>query len=183
MALTEDQREAQQAARVEKRKLISQMAEKAKAAGEQPLYNKYEQETQDQVSFVRTPANLFHYMNMQPYGFTADTLFIYQIIVQYFRKEEKYAYPSQYALSKLLKKNLSTVKRHVALLRDVGLIRIINEGRGTNNRYQPLVPLTESELFQRFPLAKKFEQQFSNQVDEFKARDIKRLEERRSENK
>ena len=36
MALTEGQREAQQAARVEKRKLISQMAEKAKAAGLSP---------------------------------------------------------------------------------------------------------------------------------------------------
>ncbi|KAB7674920.1 helix-turn-helix domain-containing protein [Bacillus sp. B1-WWTP-T-0.5-Post-4] len=183
MALTEGQRKAQQVARAEKRKLIAQMAEGAKAAGEQPLYNKYEQETTDQVAFVRTPANLFHYMNMQPYGFTAETLFIYQIIVQYFRKEDKYAYPSQYALAKLLKKNLSTVKRHVALLRDVGLIKVINKGRGTNNYYQPLIPLTELELFERFPLAKEFAQQFSDRVDEFKTKDIKRLEERRSENK
>ncbi|MEK5250747.1 helix-turn-helix domain-containing protein [Bacillus sp. FSL R9-9530] len=180
MALTEAQKKAQQQARADKRNIVAQMAAKTAVAGEQPVYDKYDQETRDQVNFIRTPSDLFHYMNMQPYGITTETLFLYQIIVQYFRKEEGYAYPSQYSLAKLLKKNLSTIKRHIALLRDVGLILIINDGRGTNNRYQPLIPLTETELFERFPLAAEYKRQFSEQVDEYKAKDVRRLQERRS---
>ncbi|PFS14453.1 hypothetical protein COK55_13790 [Bacillus cereus] len=180
MALTEAQLIAQQESRERKKQMIKDLEAITKKHAEQPFYNKHE-EAED--GFIKVPRNIMHYMNLQPYGFTTETIFIYQIIIQYTANDTGCAYPSQYALAKLLKKTTSTVKKHVALLKKVGLVRVERINQANANRYIPLVPLTETELLQRYPLAKEYHDEFEQSMIDFSAAETQRMRDYRAKKK
>ncbi|PEF10232.1 hypothetical protein CON23_21185 [Bacillus thuringiensis] len=180
MALTEAQIIAQQESRARKKEMIKDLEAITKKHAEQSFYNKHE-EAGD--GFIKVPRNIMHYMNLQPYGFTTETIFIYQIIIQYTNKDTGCAYPSQYALAKLLKKTTSTVKKHVALLKKVGLVRVERINQANANRYIPLIPLSEAELLQRYPLAKEYHDEFEQSMIDFSAAETQRMRDYRAKKK
>ena len=172
MALTEEQLQAQKEARARKKAMIKDLEMIAKKYGEQPYYDKHEK---TDSGFIKVPRNIMHYMNLQPYGFTTETLFLYQVIIQYTAKDTKYAYPSQYELANLLKKTTSTVKKHISLLKKVGLIRVERVNKTNSNRYVPLAPLTKEELLDRYLLAKEYHDAFGQSMIEFSATETERM--------
>ncbi|OTY02899.1 Uncharacterized protein BTT61001_03352 [Bacillus thuringiensis] len=178
MALTEEQRQAQKDSRSRKKEMVKDLELITKKYDEQPFYDKHEK---TESGFIKVPRNIMHYMNLQPYGFTTETIFLYQVIIQYTAKDTKYAYPSQYELANLLKKTTSTVKRHIALLKKVGLIRVERANKTNSNRYVPLAPLTEAELLQRYPLAKEYHDEFERSMTEFSASETERMRKYRKE--
>lgn len=178
MALTKEQKEAQKEAREQKKKMISELESITKSHDPQPFYDKHDR---TEGNFIRVPRNIMHYMNLQPYGFTTETIFLYQVIIQYTAKDTKYAYPSQYELAKLLKKTTSTVKIHISLLKKVGLISVERATRTSSNRYRALAPLTEAELLQRYPLAKEYHDEFERSMIEFSATETDRMKKYREE--
>ncbi|PEF24964.1 helix-turn-helix domain-containing protein [Bacillus pseudomycoides] len=130
--------------------------------------------TKAEGTFFRLPSELRHYIFMK--GYKAEMNYLYGLIVDYYNAEKKCAFPSQYTLSKYYGKDETTVRRHLAVLEKVGLIKIIGNGKGKGNFYIPLVPLTQGELFRKYPdAAAKY-----NKVTEDKERqrdtDIAKLE-------
>lgn len=176
MALTEQQKKAQQQKRAAQKKVIQEMRETTKRLGERPLYDKHEEDK----NFVKTPVDLLHYLIMQPYGFTTETMYLYQIIVQWYSKKTGDAFPSQYAMAKRLCKGTSTVKRHIGVLRDLGLVKVKQSGAGRSNRYEPLRPLSVEELIERYPLAAAYKKEIEDGIDIFKEVEAERMREARA---
>ncbi|MFL1677670.1 helix-turn-helix domain-containing protein [Paenibacillus dendritiformis] len=168
----------------ERRELQKRLQEEMRAATasapKQPLFNKLAPTAQGE-SFIKTPSNLMHYVDMYPYGITTETLFLYQIIVNYFDLAEGCAYPSQYALARLLKKSVPTVKRHISLLESVGLIEIKRRGLGKSNQYVPLKPLEKEIMYDRYPKSLEYHDRFSREVEEYRTSDMKHKERIRNE--
>ncbi|HDR7382381.1 hypothetical protein CN575_16755 [Bacillus wiedmannii] len=105
--------------------------------------------TKAEGTFFRLPSELRHYIFMK--GYKAEMNYLYALIVDAYNANKGCAFPSQYTLSKYYGKDETTVRRHLAVLEQVGLVKIIGNGKGKGNFYQPLVPLTEKELFRKYP--------------------------------
>ncbi|QWI60972.1 transcriptional regulator [Bacillus mycoides] len=134
-----------------------------------PLYDKHTKENGE--GFIKVPASILDYLALQEYGFNADSIVIYQIIVQSYNKKDGYAFPSQYKMAEILKKSIQTVKRQISILSDVGLIEVKRRGLGRSNYYRPLRPLGKEDLFERYPRAKQFDLDFSESVEEQRNKD------------
>ena len=80
-----------------KRKALISAKEVFKEHGEQPEYNK--ENFNDGVRFIRTPADLKHYMFMSDYGVKESTLWLYLVIVDRYNDLYGYAYPTQKPVS------------------------------------------------------------------------------------
>ncbi|EOP64636.1 helix-turn-helix domain-containing protein [Bacillus cereus] len=138
-----------------------------------PLYDKEDKE--NGVDFIKMPATILEYLSLNEYGFNADSILIYQIIINWYNRNEGAAYPSQYAVARVLKKSVPTVKKHIALLEEVGLIEIERRGLGRTNLYKPLRPLERHALLDRYPRASKFDIEFSQHIEEYKTKDMQRV--------
>ncbi|MGG3756225.1 helix-turn-helix domain-containing protein [Bacillus anthracis] len=105
--------------------------------------------TKAEGTFFRLPSELRHYTFMK--GYKAEMNYLYGLIADAYNAEKKCAFPSQYTLSKYYGKDETTVRRHLAILEKVGLIKIIGNGKGKGNFYIPLMPLTQEKLFRKYP--------------------------------
>lgn len=114
----------------------------------QPIFDK---SAFDDTHFIKMPSDLRHYLLMSPYGFTADTLLVYLLLVDKYNVNQGYAFPSQYTLALEMGKSLRTVKRHVGVLKDIGLLEVIRRGVGKSNYYRPLLPLDREKMLDRYP--------------------------------
>ncbi|EJS77926.1 helix-turn-helix domain-containing protein [Bacillus cereus] len=134
-----------------------------------PFYDKNAREEGD--GFIKKPASIMDYLALQEYGFTADTIIIYDYIVQLYNPEYGCAFPSQYAIAEMLHKSVRTVANNLKILQDVGLIEVIRRGLGLSNGYRPLRPLKKSELFKRYPRAAAFHNDFAKSIDNHRNKD------------
>lgn len=130
--------------------------------------------TKNEGTFFRLPSELRHYIFMK--GYKAEMNYLYGLIVDYYNAEKKCAFPSQYTLSKYYGKDETTVRRHLAILEKVGLIKIIGNGKGKGNFYQPLVPLTQGELFRKYPDAAAKYNKVTEDKERQRDRDLAKLE-------
>ncbi|PEV40339.1 helix-turn-helix domain-containing protein [Bacillus thuringiensis] len=122
---------------------------------DQPMFDKSEtpKEGDHTLDFIKMPTNLRYYSYMQDYGVTESALILYQIIIDFFNKDEKKAFPSQYRLAMETGKSIRTINHNMKVLQNVGLITVKRRGIGRSNEYIPLLPLTLDELLKRFPKA------------------------------
>ncbi|WPU74773.1 helix-turn-helix domain-containing protein [Bacillus sp. RA(2023)] len=122
---------------------------------DQPMFDKSitPKENDHTLDFIKMPTNLRYYSYMQDYGVTESALILYQIIIDFFNKKEKKAFPSQYRLAMETGKSVRTINHNMKILQSVGLLTVKRRGIGRSNEYIPLLPLTFDELLKRFPKA------------------------------
>ncbi|MGX5467598.1 helix-turn-helix domain-containing protein [Bacillus toyonensis] len=130
--------------------------------------------TKAEGTFLRLPSEIRHYIFMK--GYKAEFNYLYGLIVDYYNADKKCAYPSQYTLSKYYGKDETTVRRHLAVLEKVGLIKIIGNGKGKGNFYIPLMPLTQEELFRKYPDAAAKYNKVTEDKERQRDRDLAKLE-------
>ncbi|PEB54188.1 hypothetical protein CON65_16575 [Bacillus pseudomycoides] len=130
--------------------------------------------TKAEGTFFRLPSELRHYIFMK--GYKAEMNYLYALISDAYNVNRGCAYPSQYTLSKYYGKDETTVRRHLAVLEKVGLVRIIGNGKGKGNFYKPLVPLTQEELFRKYPDAAAKFNKVTEDKERQRDRDLAKLE-------
>ncbi|MBE5108373.1 hypothetical protein IGI01_24915 [Bacillus thuringiensis] len=121
--------------------------------GPQPEYNKGN--FNDGVRFIRTPADLKHYMFMSDYGVKESTLWLYLVIVDRYNDLYGYAYPTQSQLAFEMGRKPNAIKQNLRVLENVGLLKTESRGKGFANVYKPLVPMKLERMLKLFPVAKK----------------------------
>ncbi|PHB28878.1 helix-turn-helix domain-containing protein [Bacillus toyonensis] len=141
---------------------------------QQPIYDK--NDFTDEKGFIKTPAQLKHYTDLYPYGITTDAMWVYQLIVDWYNREDGSAYPSQYVIARRIRKSVATVKKHISALRSVGLIAVQSRGIGRSNLYLPLKPLDNHTMYERFPLAKQFAEEHEALIDKYEGIDRSTIE-------
>ncbi|WP_404351642.1 helix-turn-helix domain-containing protein [Sutcliffiella horikoshii] len=101
---------------------------------------------ENETKFIPLPSDIRHYIHHPK--ITADMMYLYGLIVDYYNVNEGYAYPTLYTLEVSYGKVRDTISKHLDVLKDVGLIDFPEKGT-----YFPLVPLPENEFFVRYPEA------------------------------
>ncbi|QCC42617.1 helix-turn-helix domain-containing protein [Bacillus sp. DU-106] len=157
--------------------------ERSKIHGAQPVFDKSvkPEEGDRTLDFIKMPTNLRYYSYMSDYGMTESAMMLYQLIIDYFNKEEKKAYPSQYRLAMEIGKSVRTINHNLKILRSVGLLQVRRTGIGANNEYRPLLPLTPRELFERYPKALERYVKHEKAVRKIRRRDEKRKQDKEAE--
>ncbi|EJR86539.1 hypothetical protein IK7_01049 [Bacillus cereus VD156] len=157
--------------------------ERSKIHGAQPVFDKSvkPEEGDRTLDFIKMPTNLRYYSYMSDYGMTESAMMLYQLIIDYFNKEEKKAYPSQYRLAMEIGKSVRTINHNLKILRSVGLLQVRRTGIGANNEYRPLLPLTPRELFERYPKALERYVKHEKAVGKIRRRDEKRKQDKEAE--
>ncbi|MGH0683000.1 helix-turn-helix domain-containing protein [Bacillus mycoides] len=122
---------------------------------DQPMFDKSikPKENDHTLDFIKMPTNLRYYSYMQDYGVTESAMILYQIIIDFFNKDEKKAFPSQYRLAMETGKSIRTINHNIKILQNIGLLTVKRRGIGRSNEYIPLLPLTLDELLKRFSKA------------------------------
>ncbi|WP_349916934.1 helix-turn-helix domain-containing protein [Bacillus cereus] len=157
--------------------------ERSKIHGAQPVFDKSVKpdEGDRTLDFIKMPTNLRYYSYMSDYGVTESAMMLYQLIIDYFNKEEKKAYPSQYRLAMETGKSVRTINHNLKVLRSVGLLQVRRTGIGANNEYRPLLPLIPRELFERYPKALERYVKHEKAVSKIRRRDEKRKQDKEAE--
>lgn len=96
--------------------------------------------------FIKFPSDARHYIHHPK--MSADKLFLYALIIDYYNPHDGCAFPSVETLSIKYGKIPETTSRHLDDLKEVGLIDFPQKGY-----YVPLVPMPEAEFFAAFPEA------------------------------
>jgi DNA-binding transcriptional ArsR family regulator len=112
---------------------------------ERKVFNKNEPTT-DGKYFIPLPSDSRHYIHHD--RMSADKLFLYALIIDYYNPIEGFAFPSLEVLSVKYGKVPDTTSKHLDDLKEVGLIDFPEKGY-----YIPLVPLDKIEFFKTFPHA------------------------------
>lgn len=102
--------------------------------------------TEGDKFFIPLPSDAKHYVHHPQ--MSADKLFLYSLIIDYYNPQEGCAYPTIETLSIKYGKVPDTTSRHLDDLKAVGLIDFPEKGY-----YVPLVPLEEQDFFEAFPEA------------------------------
>lgn len=111
--------------------------------GERKVFNKLNP-TDEGRFFIPLPSDARHYVHHDK--MSADKLFLYALIIDYYNPQDGCAFPSLETLSIKYGKVPDTTSKHLDDLKDVGLIDFPEKGF-----YVPLVPLSEEEFFKEFP--------------------------------
>lgn len=135
-----------------KRKELISAKDVFKEHGSQPEYNK--ENFNDGVRFIRTPADLKHYMFMSDYGVKESTLWLYLVIVDRYNDLYGYAYPTQSQLAFEMGRKPNAIKQNLRVLENVGLLKTESRGKGFANVYKPLIPMELERMLKLFPSAK-----------------------------
>jgi hypothetical protein len=114
--------------------------------GERKVYDKTSP-TEGGKHFIPLPSDARHYVHHDK--MSADKLFLYALIIDYYNSQEGYAFPSIETLSVKYGKVPDTTSKHLDDLKEVGLIDFPPE----KGYYVPLVPLTNEEFYKAFPNA------------------------------
>lgn len=109
------------------------------------LFNK-RTPTKGEKYFIPLPSDARHYIHLD--CMSADKLFLYQLIIDYYNPQEGYAFPSIERLSIDYGKTPNTTSAHVDDLKTAGLIDFPEKGC-----YVPLVPLPADEFYKEYPRA------------------------------
>ncbi|MDM5330346.1 helix-turn-helix domain-containing protein [Neobacillus sp. CF12] len=96
--------------------------------------------------FIPLPSDARHYVNHD--RMSADKLFLYALIIDYYNPLEGCAFPSVETLAVKYGKVPDTTSSHLDDLKEVGLIDFPEKGF-----YIPLVPLGEEDFYIEFPQA------------------------------
>ncbi|WP_409251793.1 hypothetical protein V1502_17025 [Bacillus sp. SCS-153A] len=96
--------------------------------------------------FIALPSDSKHYVHHEL--MSAEKVFLYQLIIDYFNEEEGWAFPSLERLSLEYGKAYETTRKHIEDLKAVGLIDYPEKGK-----YVPLQPLPAYEFYEKFPEA------------------------------
>ena len=94
--------------------------------------------------FVPLPSDALHYIHHD--RMSADKLFLYQLIIDYYNPIDGHAFPSIDTLSMDYGKSPDTTSNHIDDLKAVGLIDFPEKGY-----YVPLVPLPADAFYKEFP--------------------------------
>lgn len=113
--------------------------------GERKVFNK-KSPTEEDKYFIPLPSDARHYIHHDK--MSADKLFLYALIIDYYNPLEGCAFPSVETLSVKYGKVADTTSKHLDDLKEVGLIDFPSKGY-----YVPLVPLNEEEFYKAFPVA------------------------------
>ncbi|AZV45181.1 hypothetical protein BAOM_4602 [Peribacillus asahii] len=97
-------------------------------------------------NFIALPNDACHYVHHEK--MSADKLFLYALIIDYYNLEEGFAFPSIETLAVAYGKAPDTTSKHIDDLKAVGLIDFPYKGR-----YVPLIPLSATEFYAEFPEA------------------------------
>ncbi|WP_051591211.1 helix-turn-helix domain-containing protein [Bacillus sp. UNC438CL73TsuS30] len=135
----------------------------------QKVYDKTKQEGH----FFRLPTDIRHYVFMD--GYKTEMNYLYALIVDYYNAKKGYAFPSQYTLAAYYGKAEKTVVQHLKVLKRVGLIEVVSNGRGRVNHYKPLKPLSKEELFAKYPEAAERYEKVIQDKERLAASDLGRL--------
>lgn len=108
-------------------------------------YNKLNP-SEDGKTFIPMPSDLRHYIHHDL--MTADKLFLYTILVDYYNISLGYAFPSHETLAVDCGKTSKTVGRYIKDLQAAGLLLVPSKGK-----YVPLAPLDRDSFFEAFPSA------------------------------
>lgn len=96
--------------------------------------------------FIPMPSDAMHYIHHDK--MSADKLYLYALLIDYYNVDEGAAWPSQERLAVDYGKTSKTVGNHLKDLEAVGLLAIPIKGK-----YIPLEPLTAEKFYERFPKA------------------------------
>lgn len=102
--------------------------------------------TKDDRKFIPLPSDARHYIHHE--RMSADKMFLYSLIIDYYNPTEGHAFPSIETLALKYGHAPDTTSRHLDDLKAVGLIDFPEKGY-----YIPLVPLTEDEFYKEFTKA------------------------------
>lgn len=98
----------------------------------------------DGRKFIPMPSDVRHYVHHE--RMSADKLYLYALLIDYFNVDEGAAWPSQERLAVDYGKTSKTVGNHLKDLEAVGLLAIPIKGK-----YIPLEPLTAEDFYKKFP--------------------------------
>lgn len=130
--------------------------------------------TEGETFFIPLPNDARHYIHHE--RMSADKLFLYALIIDYYNPLDGYAWPSVETLAVKYGKVPDTTSRHLKDLKDVGLIDFPEMGY-----YVPLVPLNEEDFFREFPKAQESYQATVKRYDERKKAASERMRQWRLE--
>ncbi|MGD6775240.1 hypothetical protein [Sutcliffiella horikoshii] len=99
-----------------------------------------------ETKFIALPSDIRHYIHHPK--ITADMIYLYGLVVDYYNVNEGYAYPTLYTLEVAYGKVRDTISKHLDVLKEVELIDFPEKGM-----YFPLVPLPAEEFFVKYPEA------------------------------
>lgn len=123
-----------------------------------------------QRHFIKLPSDLRHYVHHPQVK--AEMMYLYALIVDYLNEDEfGYAFPNVDLLALDYGKTSRTTSDHLKVLRDIGLIEII-DGTMHGKAYVPYEPLEKDDFYEKYPEA----------WDAYK-RSIKRFSELRQQSK
>jgi DNA-binding transcriptional ArsR family regulator len=95
---------------------------------------------------VPLPSDTMHYVYHD--RMSADKVFLYQLVIDFYNPVDGYAYPSIDLLALHYGKSEDTTSKHINDLKAIGLIDFQEKGY-----YVPLTPLTADEFYAKFPEA------------------------------
>lgn len=118
--------------------------------------------------FIPLPSDALHYIYHE--RMSADKLFLYALIIDYYNPKEGYAWPAVETLAVKYGKAPDTTSKHLDDLKEAGLIDFPEKGY-----YIPFVPLSEEEFFLEFPQAMESYQLTTKRYEERKAASKERI--------
>lgn len=115
--------------------------------------------------------------------FNGNVRLIYELLLDYWNPEYGYAFPDQWQLAIESGLSLSTVKRSIAVLKELELITVKKSPLGKrNNVYYLNKPVTTlEELFEKFPEIKEESKDRIAKLEAEREKDMKRWGEREKE--
>ncbi|MCM3093831.1 MULTISPECIES: helix-turn-helix domain-containing protein [unclassified Cytobacillus] len=139
--------------------------QKIEIKGTGKVFNK--KEKQSDTFFVKMPSDLMHYVHIP--GYEPEYNYLYTILVDYYNPDQGYAYPTEPQICRKYGKKEKAVRRHLAVLERVGLIK--SSKPKANKIYVPYQPLSKEELFEKCPEARRSYLDYVKAEDAEKARD------------
>ncbi|MBK5349129.1 hypothetical protein JFU03_05790 [Bacillus sp. TH44] len=126
-------------------------------------------------TFYRLPQDIEHYQWID--GYKIEMSVLYSIIANYYRPKLGYAYPTQYDLMLKYNKSINVLRSHIRKLVEVGLLSVMTANTGGNHCYVAHEPLTQAEVFKKFPSAAKNYAARKKWIEEREAKDHSKLRE------
>jgi hypothetical protein len=119
------------------------------------------------LHFVKMPSDLMNYVHVP--GYEPEYNYLYTIIVDFYNADHGYAYPTEHQIARRYGKKEKAIRRHMAVLDRLGLVKV--EKPNGNKIYIPYQPLSQEELFEKCPEARRSYLDYINAETAEKTRD------------
>ncbi|PFM63985.1 hypothetical protein COJ48_13560 [Bacillus cereus] len=126
-------------------------------------------------NFYRMPQDIEYYQWID--GYKIEMSVLYSIIANYYNSALGYAYPTQYDLMLKYNKSINVLRSHIRKLVEVGLLSVMTANTGGNHCYVAHEPLTQAEVFKKFPSAAKNYATRKKWIEDREAKDHSKLRE------